>query len=237
MKKKRNRIITLQVGEFPIQVTFKEIKNLRLTVRPPAGEVRISAPNYLNEQEVRRFALSRLEWIRKHAERIRTRRPEIPRFYVSGEEIKFRGNIYTLQLETSSNSKSVYISGDTIFLPVQKEYDSSKREALLKEWMRQDLKTRTAPLICRWSGEIGESPSFWNIRKMKTRWGSCHTLKKRIWLNLDLAMVSDSCLEYVVVHEMVHLLERNHGPRFRKLMDRHLPVWRHLKKELNSCTF
>ena len=237
MKTKRNRVVTLQVEEFPIQLTYKKIKNLHLTVRPPAGEVRISAPSYLNEREIRRFALSRLAWIRKHTDRIRNRETEIPQFYVSGEKIKFRGNSYTLQLEIGSKGKAVYISGNTIILPVQKEYDFSKREALLKEWMRQDLKTRTAPLICRWSGKIGEFPTFWNIRKMKTKWGSCHTLKKRIWLNLDLAMVSDSCLEYVIVHEMVHLLEGNHGPRFRKLMDLYLPDWRHLKRELNGSSF
>ena len=236
MKTKQNRIVTLHVEEFPIQVTYKRIKNLHLTVRPPAGEIRISAPIYLNEREIRDFAQSRLEWIRKHTERIRTLTPEIPQLYVSGEKIKFRGDTFTLQLKVSSNGNIVQISGDTILLSVQEEYDSSKREALLKEWMRQDLKTRTEPLICRWSGKIGEFPAFWNIRKMKTKWGSCHTSKKRIWLNLDLAMVSDSCLEYVIVHELIHLLEGNHGPRFRKLMDCHLPDWRNLKRELNCCT-
>ena len=225
----------IEIGGIEIEIVRKAIKHLRLSVSPPAGRVRVSAPLLVNDAEVRARVVAKLDWIRWHQARLAGQPPPLASAMVSGEEHYFQGQRYPLQVIESQAPPKVVLNGNaTLVLYARPGSGAAMRATILDDWYRRQLKYLLPELIDRWQAELGVEVAAWGVRKMKTRWGSCNAKERRIWLNLALAQKQPRCLEYVVVHELVHLLERNHNTRFKALMDHFLPQWREHRAELNG---
>ena len=224
----------ITVGELVIDVARKDIKNLHLAVYPPDGRVRIATPLNIDDEAVRLFAISKLGWIKKHQANFATQERQSKREFVSGESHYFQGKRYLLNVIYCQGNPKIEIRNNTyIDLYVREGSNEAQQKQVMMSWYRQQLKEEIPRLIEKWEKNIGVKVNDWGIKLMKTKWGTCNTQAKRIWLNLELAKKDKHCLEYVVVHEMVHLLERNHGDRFVALMNKFMPNWRFLKDELN----
>ncbi|MCC6543745.1 MAG: M48 family metallopeptidase [Nitrospirae bacterium] len=221
------------IGDINIDVVRKVIKNVHLSVYPPLGRVRISAPVRMDMDAIREFAISKLKWIKKHQHRIRSQEREAPREYITGESHYYLGRRYLLRIIEYKASPDVLIKHETIDLYVRPDSSVEKRASILDEWYRKKMKEIVIGLISQYEKVMKVQVSEFGIKKMKTRWGTCGVRAKRIWLNLELAKKPLDCIEYVVVHEMAHLLERNHNDRFKSLLDLYLPKWRSYKDELN----
>lgn len=219
-----------------MEVVRKDIKNLHLGVYPPNGRVRVAVPFRLDDEAVRLAVVSRLGWIRKQQRRFGEQERQSPREMVTGETHFLLGRRYRLDVIEQDGAASVRLRNNTILeLRVRPGSHREKRQAVLHGWYRRQLKERIPELIKVWEPVIGVDVADWRIRRMRTRWGSCTVEARRIWLNLELAKKPTVCLEYILVHEMVHLLERRHNDRFRELMDRLMPQWRLYRDELNRA--
>lgn len=215
------------IRDIPVQVVRKPIKNLHLGVYPPDGQVRVSAPEHLTDDNIRLAVISRLSWIRKQQAAFQAQPRQSEREMVSGESHYLFGQRYRLAvIERRGRHEVVVKNNSTLQLVVNPGTTPKNRDRVLKEWYRQQLKARIPDLLEQWQPIIGQQVSSWGVKKMKTKWGSCNIQQRRIWLNLELAKKPPECLEYVVVHELVHLLERHHNDRFKALMDEFLPPWR-----------
>ncbi len=224
------------VSGLAVEVVRKEIKNLHLSVYPPHGRVRIAVPRRLDDDAVRLAVIGRLGWIRRHQERFRRQERQSARELVTGESLDVQGRRYRLDVAEPDAPPTVrLLDNRTLELRVRPGTDRAKREALLHGWYRGRLRQQIPDLIAKWEPIIGVAVAEWGIKRMKTRWGTCNVAARRIWLNLELAKKPASCLEYVVVHEMVHLIERHHNNRFKACMDRVLPQWRLHRDELNRA--
>jgi len=218
------------IDDIVIEITKKSIKNIRLVVHRSEGRVRISAPSHISDEMLRQFILSKLNWINKHHNRL----PKPEELFVSGEIHYFQGRSYLLNIIELDCKAKVEIRDDCyldLYLAPSSNID--KRRSLLMSWYRKYLEYSIPIYIKQWEPILNVQVKQWGIKLMKTRWGSCNYREHRIWLNLELAKQDPRCLEYVIVHEMVHLLEPNHGKGFVGLMNKHLPHWRILKKQLN----
>jgi hypothetical protein len=226
----------LEVNGISVEVVRKNIKNLHLAVYPPNGRVRVAAPLRLDDDAVRLAIVSRLGWIRKQQQRFEQQNRQSQREMVSGESHYFMGRRYRLNVIEHNAPATLRLTNNTTMeLRIRPGSDRDKREAVLYRWYRRQLQELIPQLIARWEPELGVTVAEWGIKKMKTRWGTCNTNARRIWLNLELAKKPVSCLEYVVVHEMVHLLERHHNDRFKAYMDRFMPQWRLQRDLLNTA--
>lgn len=227
------------IDDIEIELIKKDIKNLYLSVLPPDGRVRISAPKGLDDECVRLFAISKLSWIRKQRAVFQKQERQSKRDFVSGESHYFLGQRYLLNvIYTNKRKQGVEVRNKTYLdLFVRNKATKEQRQKVMREWYRSELKALIPPLIEKWEPIIGVTVGSWGVRLMKTRWGSCNVSAKRIWLNLELAKKTPACIEYIVVHEMVHLLERLHNDKFVTYMDRFLPNWRSTKAELNGLVF
>jgi predicted metal-dependent hydrolase len=223
----------LILGDITIDVTQKNIKNLHLSVYPPAGRVRISAPNRMSLETIRAFAISKISWIRKHQKRQKNQQRETQREFRNRESHYYCGERYLLEIVEQNKPPHVVLRHSTIELHVRPEATYEKKKAVLDGWYRQQLKEKIPKLIEKYEAKMGVKVAEFGIKKMRTRWGTCNINAKRIWINLELAKKPPECLEYIVVHEMVHLLERKHNDRYRAFMDLYLPRWRVVKEELN----
>jgi len=223
----------LKLGDIIVDLVQKNIKNIHLSVHPPKGRVRISAPERMDLATIRAFAVSKLGWIKKQQIRLRNQEREIPREFMNRESHYFNGKRYLLKVIERNAAPKVILNHSNIELCVRPETDAVKRKFILDEWYRRKLKETVPSLIEKWEKKIDVQVNEFGIKKMKTKWGTCNRQAKRIWLNLELAKKLPECLEYVVVHEMVHLLERNHNDRFIALMTGFMPEWRFYKDELN----
>ena len=226
----------LIINDIEIELTKKNIKNLHLSVHPPDGRVKISAPNRMDIDTIRLFAISKLAWIKRQQNKFRSQERQPEREYVSGESHYFLGQRYLLNvIYTNKRKQGVEIRNKRyIDLYVRENTPKYLRERVMIEWYRKKLKELIPPLIAKWEPIMEVKVNEFGVKSMKTRWGSCNPAAKRIWLNLELAKKSPSCIEYVVVHEMVHLLERSHNERFIAYMDKFLPNWRAIRAELNG---
>lgn len=219
-----------------MEVVRKPIKNLHLSVHPPEGRVRVSAPRRIDDEAVRLAVASRLAWIRRHQQHFAAQPRQSKREMVSGESHYFRGRRYRLRVTEHHGPNQVSINGSSeLKMWVRPGTDRNRREQLLNNWYRRYMKKLLPDLISDWLPVVGVQVADWGIKKMKTRWGSCNTQDRRVWLNLELAKKPPQCLEYVLVHEMVHLLERHHNDHFRALMDGFMPQWRLYRDELNQA--
>jgi len=226
----------IRVNGIPIEVVRKDIRNLHVGVYPPAGRVRVAAPRRLTDDAVRLAIVSRLRWIRRHQAAFVGQERQSMREMVTGESHYFSGRRYRLRVEEGPGSASVVLRGTrTMVLQVPPGASRDAREAVLHSWYRRQLREQLPPLVTKWESKAGIVVADVRIRKMKTRWGSCNASVRRIWLNLELAKKAPACLEYVLVHELVHIYERRHTERFRALMDKLMPNWRLVRDELNRA--
>lgn len=219
----------------PMEFVRKNIRTLRIGVHAPDGRVSISAPLSLDERVVRGFVAARFEWIVRKRTQIRSSAPPGKPAATAGETHFFEGRPHRLIVTESTQAPQVrLLSTQEIELKLRAGTSQAQRKALLHDWYRDQLATRLAALVSEWCPRMGVSVAEVRIRQMKTRWGSCNARARRIWLNLELMKAPRECLEYVVVHELVHLLERGHNARFRGFMDDFLPNWRALRRQLNQ---
>ena len=217
-----------------VDVVRKDIKNLHLAVYPPAGRVRVAAPLRVSDEAVRLAVVSRLGWIKRQRTKFTGQARQSEREYVSGESHYFQGQRYRLNVICQSGAAHVAIRNkSTIDLYVREGSDREQRERVMLTWYRQHLKEQIPALIEKWELVLDVRVADWRVKQMKTKWGTCNIEAGRIWLNLELAKKSPQCLEYIVVHEMVHLLERHHSDRFAELMGKFLPQWKLHREELN----
>lgn len=226
---------SIKIANMEIDVIRKDIKNMHLAVYPPNGRIRLAVPQKTDEEVLRLFAISKLGWIKKHVKNFQEQARETKRIYVSGESHFFQGKRYILEVKEHDGYSKVHINGTKkINLKVPYGATVEDKSRTMKEWYRKQLKIQIPPLIEKWEKIIGVKAADWGVKQMKTKWGACNTDAKRIWLNLELAKKPPICLEYILVHELVHLLERNHTDRFIHLMNEFMPKWRLHRKELNS---
>lgn len=224
----------LTVAGLGIDVVYKDIKNLHISVYPPKGRVRVAAPERMEEENVRLAIVQRLPWIKRQRERLLRADRQSERHMISGESHYVWGKRYRLNVSKTSGHFGVEISGKTLLVITPEGSDTAARFGTLDRWYRRQLKAVVPELLTVWSPIIGvEIPKF-VVRRMKTKWGTSITHSHTIWLNPELAKKSPGALEYIVVHELVHFLERGHGERFVALMDRYLPDWRARRDSLNG---
>jgi len=219
-----------------VEVSRKNIQHAYIRVNRSDGRVRISAPLHLDDEALRLAIAERLHWIRRQRRRAAERdEPPAPAM-VSGEIHYVQGRPYELDVVEHAGRPGVRLMDDRVVeLRCRPGAETAKRHAVLEKWYRQRLKDAVSPLVRQWEPVMGVQVAEWRIKRMKTRWGSCSIGDRRIWLNLDLARRPPECLEYVLVHEMVHLLERRHSPRFYAYLDRFLPEWRVYRERLNGA--
>jgi predicted metal-dependent hydrolase len=225
---------TIKLGDMLVDVIQKPIKNVHLSVYPPNGRVRISAPSHMSLDTIRAFAISKLEWIKRAQQKLRDQVRETAREYIDRESHQVWGERYLLKLVEWEGAPSVEIKHNNLVLQVRPGTDRAKKQAIVDLWHRQQIKVVVPSLIEKWEPVMGVQVTNFYVRQMKTLWGSCNPKAGSIRLNSELAKNPRECLEYVVVHEMVHLLERSHGQRFIAFMDRFMPLWRHHKNALNQ---
>ncbi len=227
----------IQLGNIKIEVEQKDIKNIHLSVYPPNGVVRIAAPNRMDLDTIRVFALNKLKWIKNQQEIFKNQARETPREYLTKESHYFLGKRYLLEVIEHNYPPKVILKHNTIELHIRPDTSEKKREELMIEWYREELKKITPKLISKWEKVIGVQSNEFGIKKMKTKWGTCNIAAKRIWLNLELAKKPLECIEFIVVHELVHLLERTHNEVFVGYMNQFMPKWRFYREELNKLPF
>lgn len=226
----------ITVNGVEVQVIRKAIKNLHLGVYPPNGRVRVAAPLRVSNEAVRLAVVGKLGWIRRQRSNFQCQTRESQREMVSGESHYFLGRRYRLRvIQHEGAGRVVERNRRTLELHMRPQSGQKERERVLQRWYREQLRELIPPFLTKWETILGVQPAAWGIKRMKTKWGSCNVDAKRIWLNLELAKKPVQCLEYIVVHEMMHLLERHHNDRFISLMDRHLPHWRLHRQELNAA--
>ena len=225
----------IRVGGVKVSVVHKSIKNLHLGVYPPDGRVRVAAPRALSDEAVRLAVVDKLVWIKRQQASFKSQPRQGQREMIDLESHYFQGQRYLLKVIPTRGAAHVELRPNTLELHAREDSNSAARERTLREWYRVQLRQIAAPLIEQWTAQLDVEPAQWNIRRMKTRWGSCDVANRRIWLNLELAKKPLPCLEYVVVHELLHLIERGHSDRFVALLDEHLPQWRARRDELNAA--
>lgn len=227
---------TIEVRGMPVEVVRKDIKNLHVGVYPPKGRVRVAAPLRLDDEAVRLAVISRLGWIRRQQQSFEQQGRQSQREIVTGESHYYQGRRYRLNVIEHNGPPSVDLPNNTtIELCVRPGVGYEAREAVLHRWYRRRIREQLPNLLAKWEPEVGVEVAQVRIKRMKTRWGTCNSEARRIWLNLELAKKPVSCLEYILVHEMVHFLERHHNEQFRDLMDRLMPQWRLHREELNRA--
>lgn len=225
----------IQVLDVTIDVIKKDIKNMHLAVYPPTGRVRIASPKAINDEAIRLFAVSKIRWIKKHQKSFYEQSREAPREYITGESHYFEGKRYLLKVIARYGKHEIRVKNKTYLeLYVSPNATIAAKEKVFNAWYRAHLKKIVPQRIKNWEKKIGVTCKAWDVKKMRTRWGSCHIEKRKILLNLELAKKPRHCLDYVIAHELVHFHERNHNENFKKLLDTYMPNWKSYKRELNN---
>jgi predicted metal-dependent hydrolase len=223
----------IKLGDIPVDVVLKAIKNVHLSVHPPTGRVRIAAPKRMSIDTIRVFAISKLDWIKQQQTKLREQERETPREYVDRESHYVWGKRYLLTVSESDEPPSVELKHRRMELRMRPGTDERRRQALMEAWYREQIKQAVPPLLARWQPLMGVGVERFFVQQMKTKWGSCNHKARTIRLNTELAKKPAECLEYIVVHELVHLLEPTHNARFVALMDRFMPKWQFHRQVLN----
>jgi predicted metal-dependent hydrolase len=224
----------MQIGSLSLQLNRKVIKNLHISVLPPDGRIRVSAPEQMTDTAIRMAVISRIPWIKKQQRDFAAQPRQSDREMVSGECHYFWGKRHRLNLIERVGRHEVKVSGGKIHLFVNPGTSMENRALVLSEFYRAQLKAQVEKLIPEWQQLIAAEVADWHVKKMKTKWGSCNVGAERIWLNLELAKKPLECLEYILVHELVHLLECKHNERFLSHMDKFMPNWRERRDLLNQ---
>ena len=224
---------TIDLGDITVDVVKKDIKHVHLSVYPPTGRVRISAPLRMSLDTIRVFAISKLGWIKQQQQKLQAQERESPREYLDRESHYVWGKRYLLKVVEQEAAPVVALQHSILLLQVRPGADETKKQAVVAEWYRQQLKAAVPPLIAKWEPLMGVKVERFFVQHMKTRWGSCNPSAGSIRLNSELAKKPPECLEYIVVHEMVHLLEPTHNQRFSALMAQFMPKWQFYRDILN----
>lgn len=223
----------LELAETSVDVVRKDIKNIHLSVYPPTGRVRIAAPKRMGMEAIRLFAISKLAWIKKQQRKLNQQDRETPRDFLERESHYVWGKRYLLSLVETNTSPNVELRHRHLELQIRPSATDDRCEKVVEQWYREQIKSRAAEVIAEWEPKIGVEVLGVYVQRMKTRWGSCNSQARTIRLNTDLAKKPPECLEYIVVHEMVHILEPTHNERFRGLMSQHMPDWKQRRQSLN----
>jgi predicted metal-dependent hydrolase len=224
----------MNISGIEIDVIKKNIKHLHIIVIPPNGDVRISAPFSASDDTIRLFAISKIAWIREQAAKYRNQLRQSVREYVSGESHYLWGKRYRLEVKYTNGNNSVIPRGNKIILLIHSDSTQKNRDSTMKNWYRKQLRSKLPLLFEAWEKRIGVHADDIKIKDMLTKWGTCSIKAKRIWINLQLVKKPPECLEYIVVHELIHLKEKAHNNHFIALMDEFLPDWRDRKEILND---
>lgn len=225
----------IKVGQYKIDVVHKNIKNLHLAVYPPTGRIRIAAPLNVKEESIRLFVISKMRWIKKQVAHFENQERQSEREYITGESHYFEGHRYLLNIIEHDKPPKIVVRNKTyIDFYVRPNSSTEQRKKVMTEWYRKELKAKIPELIEKWENIIGVKINSWQVKKMPRKWGTCNIEKKHILLNLELIKKPPKCLEYIIAHELIHLLERHHNDRYRAYLDEFMPNWRNLRKELNE---
>lgn len=224
---------SLQLGDIAVDVVRKDIRNVHLSVYPPAGAVRISAPLHMRLETIRVFAIAKLPWIREQQRRFHGQEREAPRDYSERETHYVWGRAYLLERRQSRGRPVIELTHRRMRLSGSLPADSRRTAALVERWYRDQVRTAVEPLLAKWTRLLDVRVDRVFVQRMKTKWGSCSRTANTIRLNAELAKKPKACLEYIVVHELLHLIEPTHNARFVALMDRAMPQWRFYRDELN----
>lgn len=226
----------ITVGGVAVAITRKDIKNLHLSVYPPEGTVRVAAPVSVSNEAVRLAVVEKLGWIKRQRSKFAAQLRQSERVMVDRESHYFQGQRYLLRVVHHKSATRINLrAGSIMELHTRPETTSEHRERVLHRWYREQLKELAPPIFDKWQRILSVEPTDWSIRKMKTRWGTCSQETRRIRINLELAKKSPQCLEYIIVHELLHLIERKHNDRFIQLLTKHLPHWKMVREELNAA--
>ncbi len=221
------------ISNISIDVVKKDIKNIHLAVYPPTGRVRIATPLHTTDDSIRLFAISKLGWIKRQQRNFEKQKRLPSKEFINRESHFFLGKRYLLNVVESSDKPKVIVRHSRLDLHVRPETSIDVKNQLLSDWYRNQLKNQISPLVTKWEKILKVKVQHWGVRKMKTKWGSCTIETQRILLNLELIKKPIACIEYIIAHELVHLLERHHNERFLSILSKHLPNWKNLKEELN----
>ena len=224
----------LHIADLDILVTHKPVKNMHLVLRPPVGDISITAPMHTSENAIRAFVISKLGWIKKQQRNLNEQERETPREYIDRESHYLWGERLLLKVAEHDAAPTVLLKHKRIVLSVRKDTSTEARADIVERWYREQLRLAAEPLKDRWQSKIGVVLEKLYIQRMKTRWGSCNKQNRSIRLNTDLAKKPLECMEYILVHELMHLIETSHNDHFVSLMDQHLPSWRHRRDQLNQ---
>lgn len=224
----------ISIGEVKVDVYFKDIKNLHLSVYPPTGRVRISAPHWMSLDNIRLFAVSKITWIKRNQGKIASQPRETPREYLERESHYVWGRRYLLKINEGGDRAIVALGHQALELMVPEGSSVCLREGILMEWYRSELREAARPVLDKWAKRLDVDLNGFTIQRMKTKWGSCNPARRTVRLNLDLARLDPRCLDYVALHELAHFIVPTHGPQFVALLDRYMPEWRGVRDRLNE---
>lgn len=225
--------VTIDLGGFRAEVLRKDIKHVHLSVQPPDGRVRISAPSHMALDTIRVFAISKLGWIKAQQRKLCAQPRETPREYLERESHYVWGKRYLLEIVEREAPPSIELKHSTLVLHLRPGTGPARRQEILDAWYREQIKQAVPGLLTKWEPLIGEKAGRLFVQRMKTRWGGCNPTTRNIRLNTELAKKPPECLEYVLVHELAHLVEPTHNARFVALMDLLQPQWQQIKDQLN----
>lgn len=223
----------LDIADLRIRVTHKAVRNLHLSVNPPDGVVRITAPEWMEAESIRLFAINKLGWIRREQRKMLAQERDTPREYIEDESHFVWGRRYLLHVTEREAAPAVAINGRHLLLRVRPGASIARREAIVYDWYRAQIRHAVPELLTRWQPRVGREAKRVFVQRMKTKWGSCNAVRGNIRLNSELARKPPKCLEYVLLHELVHLLDPTHGERFVHAMNQLLPGWRDRRALLN----
>ena len=224
----------ITVGDLAIDVIRKDIKNMHLSVHPPTGRIRIAAPLRIDDEAVRMFVITKMGWIKRNQAKLDEQPRQAQRKYLYRETHYFLGEPYLLNLIPHKGAAKVTLDNHTdLNLHIKETATREQKERVMEEWYRTELKKLIPDLIAKWETKMNVKVNEWGVKKMRTNWGTCNIKEQRIWLNLELSKKPVHCLEYIIVHEMTHLLERHHNQNFLFYMDQFLPNWKMVREELN----
>jgi len=224
----------LSIGDLEVLVVHKDIKNFHLSVLPIEGNVRVSVPYDTPEEIVRNFVIRKMDWIKKHVHNFQNQARQTPRQYISGESHYLRGQRYLMRVEKAGRPRIEMRNKKYIYFFVPGNYTLAQRRQYYESWLRKELRKDLNILVPKWENLTGLKTSEVKIKKMKTKWGTCNPEAKRIWINLELIKKPTKYLEYIILHELIHFVERRHNENFVKLMEHYMPNWRLYRKELND---
>ena len=225
---------TIRLGDITIDMTRKDVKHVHLSVHPPSGRVTLVAPKATRLEVARAYAASKLGWIRDQQAKLRGQAREMPRDFVERESHYLWGRRYLLSVRAEETKPSVRLSHRSITLTVRPGSTLAKRESVMQEWHRSLLHEVVPEMIRKWESRLGVKVTGYFLQRMKTKWGGCNHRARNIRLNSELVKKPKDLLEYVVVHELLHLIEPTHSEKFLSLLSKHCPAWREARAELNQ---